>query len=81
MSLFNGAEGVARAFNVILSEQCTLTFLSQDCGSGIWWAVNNVFLAGITDVCEDQVVEGCTNAWMRVADLFWPKVKDVACPW
>ncbi len=72
MSLFNGAKGVARAFNVILSERCTVTLQSQDCRSGIWWTVNNVFLAGITDVCDDQVVDGCANAWMRIADLFWP---------
>ena len=81
MSLFNGAKSVARAFNMVLSERCTVTSQSQDCGSGIWWTVNNVFLAGITDVCDDQVVDGCTNAWMRIADLFWPKVKDMACPW
>ncbi len=58
MSLFNGAEGVARAFNMILSERCTVTSQSQDCSSGIWWTINNVLLAGITDVCEDQVVDG-----------------------
>jgi hypothetical protein len=81
VSLFNGAKSVARAFNVILSERCTVTLQSQDCGSGIWWTVNNVFLAWITDVCDDQVVDGCANAWMRIADLFWPKVKDMACPW
>jgi hypothetical protein len=61
--LLKGAEDVAHAFNVILRERCS---------SGIWWTVNNVFLAGITDVCDDQVVDGCTNAWMRIADLFWP---------
>ncbi len=59
MPLFNGAEGVARAFNLILSKRCTVTSQSQD----------NVFLAGSTDVCEDQVEDGCTNAWMREADL------------
>ncbi len=58
MSLFNGAEGAARAFKVILSERCTVTSQSQDCVFGICWTVNNVFLAGITDVCEDQVVDG-----------------------
>jgi len=40
-----------------------------------------VLLARITDVGEDQVVECCANAWMGVADLLWPEVKDVACPW
>ncbi len=81
MSLFNGAKGVARAFNVILSERCRVTLQGQDFRPGIWWTVKNVFLAGITDVCDDQVVDGCTNAWMRIADLFWPKLKDMACPW
>ncbi len=81
MSLFNGAESVVSAFNVILSERCAVTSQSQDCSSGIWWTVNNVFLAGVTYVCEDQVVDCCTNAWMRIADLFWPKVKDMVCPW
>jgi hypothetical protein len=81
VSLFYGAEGIACGFNVILSELCTVMLQSQDCSSGIWWTVINVFLAGITDVCEDQVEDGCTNAWMRVADLFWPKVEDMVCPW
>jgi hypothetical protein len=36
-------------------------------------------MEGITDVCEDQVEDGCTNAWMRVADMFWPKVNNMAC--
>lgn len=40
-----------------------------------------MLLARITDVGEDQVVECCANAWMGVADLLWPEVKDVACPW
>ena len=40
-----------------------------------------MFLTRITDVGEDQVVDGCANAWMGVADLLWPKVKDIACPW
>jgi hypothetical protein len=53
-----GAEGIACAFSVILSERCTMTSQSQDCKSGIWWTVNDVFLAGITDVCEDQIVDG-----------------------
>jgi hypothetical protein len=81
VSLFNGAKGVVCAFNMILSERCLVTLQSQDCGSGIWWTVNNVFLAGITDVCDDQVVDGCAIAWMRISDLCWPKVKDMACPW
>ena len=73
MPLFYGAEGIAHAFNMILSEQCTVMSQSQDC--------NNVLLAGITDVCEDQVVDDCTNAWMSIADSFWPKVKDMVCRW
>ena len=40
-----------------------------------------MLLARITDVGEDQVVECCANAWMGVADLLWPKVKDIACTW
>ena len=40
-----------------------------------------MFLARITDIGEDQVVECCANAWMGVADLLWPEVKDIACPW
>ncbi len=40
-----------------------------------------MFLAGITIVCKDQVENCCANAWMRVADLFGPEVKDFACPW
>ncbi len=40
-----------------------------------------MLLARITDVGEEQVVECCANAWMGVADLLWPKVKDIACPW
>ena len=75
MSLLDGAESVARAFNVILSDWCAVTSQSQDCRSGIWWSVNNVFLAGITDVCDDQVVDGCTNVWMRIADLFGQRSK------
>ena len=67
-------------FNMISSEWCTVTMQSQDCSSGIWWTVNNAFPAGITHVCEDQVDDGCTNAWMRMADLFWPKVKEMASP-
>ena len=58
-----------------------MTSQSQDCSSGNWWTVNDVFLAGVTDVCEDQVVDCCTNALRRIADLFWSKVKDMACPW
>ncbi len=55
----------------------------SESGLQFWHLVDsqNVFLAGITDVCEDQVVDGCTNTWMRRADLFLPKVKDMACPW
>jgi hypothetical protein len=68
VSLFNGAEGVARAFNVILSEQHTVTSQSQDCSSDIWRTINNAFLAGIRDDSEDQDVDGCTNAWMRITD-------------
>ena len=40
-----------------------------------------MLLARITDIGEDQVVECCANAWMGVADLLWPEVKDIACPW
>jgi hypothetical protein len=58
VSLLNGMEDIVHAFNVILSERCIVTLQSQDCSSGSWWTVNNVFLAGITDVCEDQVVDG-----------------------
>jgi hypothetical protein len=36
-----------------------------------------VFLAGITHVCEDQVVDDCTNLWMQIADLF--EVIDPHC--
>ncbi len=36
-----------------------------------------MFLAGITDVCEDQVVDDCTNLWMQIADLF--EVIDPHC--
>jgi hypothetical protein len=81
VSLFIRAESVAHAFNMILSEWCTVTSQRQDCSPGIWWTVNDVFLAGVTDVCEDQVVDCCTSAWMKIADLFWPEVKNVSCPW
>ncbi len=40
-----------------------------------------MLLARITDVGEEQVVECCADAWMGVADLLWPKVKDIACLW
>ncbi len=63
-------------FNVILSEGCIVTLQSQECSSGIWWwTVNNVFQAGMTDVCEDQAVDGYPNAWMRIADLFGQRSK------
>jgi hypothetical protein len=81
VSLLNGAEGVVREFNMILSERCTVMSQSQDCGPGIWWTVNNVFMAVITEVWEDHVVDGFTNALMRIADFFLPKVKDMACSW
>ncbi len=67
MLQLHGVEGIARAFNVIMSERCTVASQSQDCSSGIWWTVNHVFLVGITDVCEDQVLDGCTNTWMRIS--------------
>ena len=69
------------AINVILGERCTVTSRSKDDSSGIRWTVNNVLLTGITNVCKDQVVNCCANAWMRVADLFGQKAKDFACPW
>ncbi len=40
-----------------------------------------MLLARFTDVGEEQVVECCADAWMGVADLLWPKGKDIACPW
>ena len=81
MLQLHGVEGIARAFNVIMSERCTVASQSQDCSSGIWWTVNHVFLVGITDVCEDQVLDGCTNTWMRISAFFKPKVKDMVGPW
>ena len=81
MSLLDGVEGFARAFNVILGERCTVTSKSQNGCSGIWGTVNNVCLAGLTDVGENQIEDCNTNTWMRVIDLSRPKVKDLACPW
>ena len=60
---------------MILSEWCTVTSQSQDCSSGIWWTVNDVFLAGTTDVCEDQVEDGCSNTWLGIADCFGQRSK------
>ncbi len=81
MSLFYGTERFARAVNVILGKQWAVTSQSKDGSSGIRWTVNNVLLTGITNVWKDQVVNCCAHAWMRVADLFGPRVKDLACPW
>ena len=67
-------------FNMILDERCAVTSKSENGSSGVWRTVNDVFLAGITVVGEDQVVDGCANAWMRIADLVWPEIKDLACP-
>jgi hypothetical protein len=81
VSLFFGAERFACAVNVILGEQSTVTSQIKDGSSGIRWTVNDVLLTEITNVCIDQVVNSYSNAWVRVADLFVPKVKDFACPW
>ena len=53
---------------------------SEDCSSGIWWAINNMFLTGVTDVCGDMIVECRANEGMRIRDLSRPKIKDLTCP-
>lgn len=52
----------------------------EDSSSCIWRSINDVFLTGFTDVCEDQVVESCANKWMGVTYLLGPKIKNLASP-
>ena len=74
MFLFYGTEGFACAVNVILGERCTVMSQSKDGSSGIRWTVNDVLLAQITNNCKDQIVNCCAKSWIRLADLFGPKV-------
>ena len=53
---------------------------SYDCGSGIGWAINYMLLAGIKDVYDDQIVDSRVSERVRVGYLFWPEIKDLACP-
>ena len=53
VTLFNGIKGFSCAFNMIWSKRGTMSAESKDCSSGIWWSINDVFLAGITNMCKD----------------------------
>ncbi len=79
VALFDGIKGFSGVFNVIWSERSTMSAESKDCSSGILWAINDVFLARITDMCEDEIVNCRANAGMGVRNLFGPKIKDLAC--
>ena len=80
MALFDSIESFSCAFNVIRSERGTMSAKGEDCSSSIWETVDNVFLTGITNMSEDKIVESSANERMRVGDLVWPKIKDLACP-
>ena len=53
VTLFNGIKGFSCAFNMIWGERSTMSAESKDCSSGIWWAINDVFLTRVTDMCKD----------------------------
>ena len=80
VALFDGVKGFSGAFNMIWSERGTMSAESKDCSSSIWWTIYDVFLARITDMCEDEIVNCSANAGMGVRNLFGPKIKDLVCP-
>ena len=53
VTLFDGIKGFSCAFNMIRGERSTMSAESKDCSSGIWWTINDVFLARVTDMCKD----------------------------
>ena len=52
----------------------------EDCSSCIWKSINDMLLARLTDVGEDQIVQSCANKRVGITDLLGPKVKDLASP-
>ena len=53
VTLFNGIKGFSCAFNMIWSKRGTMSAESKDCSSGIWWSINDVFLARVTNMCKN----------------------------
>ncbi|KAI2513176.1 hypothetical protein MHU86_1214 [Fragilaria crotonensis] len=45
-------------------KRCTMASQSKNRGAGVWWAINDVFLAGVADVCKDQVVKCGADKWV-----------------
>ena len=53
MWLFDRAESFASSFNMVRSSGGAMTSESENCSSGLRWAINDVLLARIADVGGD----------------------------
>ena len=53
---------------------------SYNCSPGVGWAIDDVFLARVADICEYQIVECGADKRMRIGYLFWPKIEDLTGP-